>query len=78
MGKRKSKVSVSEGVKLIGIFGVIALVIASILLGTSSTIVYKGIERPIEDVEEMIEDLLESENPGLDLDVSISVGTEDE
>jgi hypothetical protein len=38
---------------------------------------YQGKERPIEEVEEMISDYLESENPDLEFDIQITESIED-
>lgn len=40
--------------------------------GSIQAIQYQGKERPIEQVEEMIADYLESENPDLEFDVQIT------
>lgn len=40
--------------------------------GAIQSIQYEGKERPIETVEEMISDRLESENPDLEFDVQIT------
>jgi hypothetical protein len=37
---------------------------------------YQGKQRQIEDVEEMLADYLESENPDLDFEVNITQGTD--
>ncbi len=37
---------------------------------------YQGKERPVEEVEEMISDYLESENPDLEFDVTITESVE--
>lgn len=50
----------------------VALILGvALLTGCSSTIVYNEKERPTEEVEEIISDQLEVENPGLDIEVSI-------
>lgn len=41
------------------------------------TMVYQGEERPVSEVEEIIADQLEVENPDLDLEVSIFEESED-
>jgi len=50
-----------------------SLLALSIALGGCGiqSIVYDGKERPLDEVEEIIADKLEVENPDLDLDVSI-------
>jgi hypothetical protein len=52
--------------------------IATLLSGCSDgTIIYKGVERPVSEVEEIIADELEVENPELDLELNIYEETED-
>jgi hypothetical protein len=60
-----------------------AIIVAGILVsiglqGCSSlpAIKYQGKERPVEEVEEMLSDYLESENPDLEFNVSITQDTE--
>jgi hypothetical protein len=44
--------------------------------GTIQSINYQGKERPVEEVEEMISDYLESENPDLEFDIQITESVE--
>lgn len=59
------------------------VLVASVLLSLSGcnmkeqTIVYQGKERPVSEVEEIISDQIEVENPELDLEVSIIEEQED-
>lgn len=56
----------------------IAVIIAALTSGCApSTMIYEGKEQPTTDVEEIIADKLEVENPSLDLEVNISEETED-
>lgn len=59
--------------------GILALGLLTVgLVGCApSTIVYEGKERPTDEVQEIIADKLEVENPGLDLEVSIYEESED-
>jgi hypothetical protein len=54
------------------------LLISFALQGCSGLqeIQYQGKQRQIEDVEEMLADYLESENPDLDFEVNITQGTD--
>lgn len=54
------------------IIGGLALVLLLQGCGAIPAIQYQGKERPVEEVEEMISDYLESENPDLEFDVSIT------
>jgi hypothetical protein len=54
------------------IIGGLALVFMLQGCGAIPAIQYQGKERPIEEVEEMIADYLESENPDLEFDVNIT------
>lgn len=59
--------------------GVVVLVatLLSLVGCEEGTVIYKGIERPVSEVEEIIADELEVENPSLDLEVSIYEESED-
>lgn len=59
------------------ILGLLAL--SSVLLAGcgSGTMIFEGKEKPIDDVEEIIADQLEVENPDMDLEVKIYQETED-
>ncbi|QZA70243.1 sugar-binding protein [Bacillus phage 278BB001] len=60
---------------LVGAVG--SLLLVGTLTGCSeSTMIYKDQERPVSEVEEIIADQLEVENPDLDLEVNISEETE--
>ena len=53
-------------------YGVALLFVVFLLVGCDEgTVVYKGKERPVAEVEEIIADELEVENPGEDLGVDI-------
>ncbi|QFR56271.1 hypothetical protein PPK15_gp58 [Bacillus phage 000TH010] len=59
------------------ILGIAGVFTAVALTGCSeSTMIYKGKERPVSEVEEMISDQLEVDNPDMDLDVSITEETD--
>jgi len=56
----------------------VALLLVVILAGCEERkIYYEGKLRPVSDVEEIIADQLEVENPNLDLDVNISEESDD-
>lgn len=58
---------------------ILVAIAASALLAAceEETIIYKNIERPMSDVEEIIADELEVENPALDLELDIYRDTDD-
>lgn len=54
------------------VYILLVLLIAVLLSGCSEgTIYFEGNQRPVDDVEEIIADKLEVENPDLDLEVDI-------
>lgn len=58
----------------------LALVAIALLAGCSyekETIIYQGKERPVSQVEEIVADQLEAENPELDLEVEITEEVKD-
>jgi hypothetical protein len=57
----------------------ILVIMAGVVLAgcEEGTIVYDGKQRPVSEVEEIIADKLEVENPGMDLEISIYEETED-
>jgi hypothetical protein len=59
--------------KLGACFGV-GLLTAGLLTGcgTIQNLHYQGKDRPVDEVEEMLSDYLESENPNMDLNVEIT------
>lgn len=52
--------------------GLILVALLQSCSGAIQAIHYQGKERPIEEVEEMLSDYLESENPDLEFNVQIS------
>lgn len=57
--------------------GLFSLATVTLVGCEESTIIYQGEERPVSEVEEIISDQLEVENPGLDLEVNIFEELED-
>jgi hypothetical protein len=59
--------------KLGACFGV-GLLTAGLLsgCGTLTNLQYQGKDRPVDEIEEMLSDYLESENPNMDLNVEIT------
>lgn len=77
--KRHTKMKIMDVITCCAAFIIIMIFAAIMLFGgwSDDTLIYEKTERTIIDIEDIIGDKLEMENPGLDIDVNISVGTDD-
>lgn len=52
----------------------VTFILSFVLVGCMDTLIYKGESQPTHEVEEMLEDELEKENPNYDIEVDIQEG----